>query len=269
MMARVSEKRETLRCTFDSAADLYDAVRPVYPEELFDDLVALAEIQPGACLLEIGCATGKATRPMLERGFPVVCIEIGPQLATRARTNLADFPFEVHVEPFEQWDGESGAFELVFAATAWHWLDPATRYRKAHELLRPGGHLAFWSASHAFPPNFDPFFAEIQAVYDAIGESREGEWPPMPPEQISDEATEIEATGLFENVKVRRYVWEVVYAAEEYIALLNSVSGHISMDADKREHLYAEIRQRIGRRADPRVHRHWSAILHVAQRTSS
>ena len=51
---------------FESAADLYDAARPSYPEELFDDLVELAALQKGDRLLEIGCATGKATRPLLD-----------------------------------------------------------------------------------------------------------------------------------------------------------------------------------------------------------
>jgi len=145
-------------------------------------------------------------------------------------------------------------------------IDPAIRYRKAHRLLRLGGHLAFWSARHAFPAGFDPFFAEIQEVYDAIGESRPGEWPPPSPEQIPDEAAEIEASTLFEEIQVRRYVWEKRYTAEEYIALLNTFSGHIAMDAAKREQLYREIRHRISRRPDASVRRHWSAILHVARR---
>jgi hypothetical protein len=56
-----------LRLTFDSAADLYDAARPSYPQELFDDLVTLARLQPGSRLLVIGCATGKATRDAEQR----------------------------------------------------------------------------------------------------------------------------------------------------------------------------------------------------------
>jgi len=139
------------------------------------------------------------------------------------RVNLAGLRAEIYVATFEEWEGEPGAFELVYAATAWHWIDPAIRYRKAHVLLRPGGHLAFWSAQHAFPAGFDPFFAEIQEVYDAIGESHPGEWPPPPPEQIPDEAPEIEASGLFEEIQVRRYVWEKHYTAEEYITLLNTL----------------------------------------------
>jgi SAM-dependent methyltransferase len=218
--------------------------------------------------LEIGCATGKATRPLLERGFSVVCVEMGAQLAERAHRNLAGLPVDIHVEPFETWESEPGAFALVYAATAWHWVDPAIAYRKAHRLLRPGGHLAFWSARHAFPAGFDPFFTEIQEVYDAIGESHRGEWPPPPPAQIPDEAAEIEASGQFEEIQVRRFIWEEHYTAEEYIALLSTFSGHIAMDAAKREHLYQEIRRRIGRRPNPRVRRHWYAILHVARRTA-
>src|SRR5436309_1542968 len=75
------DAREPLRRTFDTAADLYDAARPSYPDELFEDVVELARLEPGARLLEIGCATGKATRPFLERGFPVVCVELGSRLA--------------------------------------------------------------------------------------------------------------------------------------------------------------------------------------------
>jgi hypothetical protein len=63
-------------------------------------------------------------------------------------------------------------------ATAWHWLDPAIRYRRAHRLLRPSGQLAFWSARHGFPAGFDSFFTAIQEVYVAIGEGFGEEWPP-------------------------------------------------------------------------------------------
>ena len=80
----------------------------------------------------------------------------GPKLAVQARRNLAGFPVEIEVSPFETWEGERESFDLVFAATAWHWIDPAVHNAKAHRLLRPGGHLAFWSARHAFPPGFDP-----------------------------------------------------------------------------------------------------------------
>lgn len=217
-------------------------------------------------MLEIGCGTGKATLPMLERGFEIVCVELGADLARVARRNLVGRQAEVHVSPFEEWDWAGRQFDLVYVATAWHWLDPAVRLRKAHALLRPGGHLAHWKAMHAFPPGFDPFFTEIEAVYDEIGENWSGDWPPPPPDLMSDEREEIEASGLFDDVTVRRYVWDAVYTAEQYIAVISTFSGHIAMAEDKREYLYKEIRRRISGRPGSRVRRHWCAILHVARR---
>lgn len=263
---RSSRTAEPLRRTFDSAAHVYDAARPSYPEQLFDDLVKLAGLEAGSRLLEIGCATGKATKPLLQRGFSIVCVELGQQLGAIARRNLAALPVEIHIARFETWSGERESFDLIYAATAWHWVDPEVRYRKVHDLLRPGGHLAFWSAVHAFPAGFDPFFSEIQEVYDELGESYEGEWPPALPEEVPDEAHEIEASGLFGDVQVRRYVWEGQYTADEYITLLDTFSGHIAMEPAKREHLYREIRRRLAGRPDGLVRRHWQAILHVARR---
>jgi hypothetical protein len=39
-------ERETLRQTFEQAADQYDRARPEYPAALYDDLVALAGLRP-------------------------------------------------------------------------------------------------------------------------------------------------------------------------------------------------------------------------------
>lgn len=264
----MTDSRESRRTTFDGAAGLYDAARPSYPAALFEDLFALTGLQEGDRALEIGCGTGKATRPILERGASVVCVELGARLADVARRNLAGMPVEIHVAPFEAWESGPETFKLIYAATAWRWVDPERRYRKAHTLLRPGGHLAFWSAHHAFPSGFDPFFTEIQDVYDALGEGDGGPWPPPQPEDLADDSAEIAATGLFEDVQVRRYLWDTIYTADEYIALLDTFSGHISMADAKREKLYREIRTRLGRREDPRVRRHWVAILHVARRVS-
>jgi SAM-dependent methyltransferase len=265
-MTRDLRAKATLRRSFESAAGRYDAARPSYPTELFDDLVNLARLRPGAYLLEIGSGTGKATRPLLERGFSVVCVELGHHLAERSRRSLAGLPVEIHVAEFEDWQGRPASFDLVYAATSWHWLDPTIRYRKAYRLLRPGGHLAFWGAGHAFPAGFDSFFTEIQEVYDSLGEGLGEEWPPPPPDRVADDSAEIEASGLYEQIQVRRYVWETLYTADQYIALLDTFSGHITMQTEKRAHLYQEIRNRIGRRSDQQVRRHWLAILHVARR---
>jgi SAM-dependent methyltransferase len=262
----VTADRDQLKTTFDRAAGLYQQARPDYPAELFDELIRLAGLQTGDRLLEIGCATGKATIPLARRGFVITCVELGGELAGAARQNLSAYPqVEIVQAAFETWPPPPAAFDLVFAATAWHWIDPAVKYRRARELLRPGGHLAFWGAGHVFPAGGDPFFEEIQEVYDEIGEGMPpGSAQPRPGE-LPDEAADILASGLFDEVVVRHFGWEVSYDATGYIRLLDTFSGHIAMEQWQRDRLYGEIRRRLAERPGGRLRRGWGAVLHVAR----
>src|ERR687886_691504 len=132
-----------LRSTFDEVASLYDEVRPGYPERLFDDLASLSHTGPGSKVLEIGCGTGQATLPLARRGYRVLCVELGANLAAVARTKLADYPnARVLACSFEEWSLQKGAFDLVVSATAFHWVDPQVRYRKSSQALRSDGSLA-------------------------------------------------------------------------------------------------------------------------------
>ena len=245
---RSGELRSRLRETFESAAALYQRARPEYPRALFDDLIRVAGLKPGDHLLEIGCATGKATLPLAERGFRITCIELGAQLAAHAQRALATFTgVNVINGSFEDWrQPEGAAYDLVFAATAWAWLDPAVRFRKAWELLRPGGHLAFWDAGHVLPAGGDPFFSEIQPVYDEIGEGLPPNFVAPRPGELKESRSQIEASGLFDDVYIRHFDWEVTYDAAGYIDLLETFSSHIAMADWQRERLYGEIRRRLG-----------------------
>jgi SAM-dependent methyltransferase len=257
--------RESLGATFDSAAGLYQRARPDYPAALFDRLVAVTGIAPPARLLEVGCATGKATLPLAERGFRITCIEPGQALAAAARENLAAFDIEVLNLTFESFDGRPSTFDLVFAATAWHWLDPATRYGRAARFLQPGGHLAIWDAGHVIPVDGDPFFEDLQDIYDEIGEGLPAGVETPRPGQLDTLVDEITATGLFEVIEASQWDWETIYDAEGYIDLLNTFSGHIAMQAWQRDRLYSEVRRRVAARPDGTLRRHWGGVLHIAR----
>jgi SAM-dependent methyltransferase len=264
-----ADDRETLRQTFDTIAAQYHGARPDYPDELYDALISLARLSPDEdAVLEVGCGTGKATIPLARRGFAITAVELGAALAQEARRNLAGFPRVTVVNAgFETWQpSRSATFGLVFAATAWHWIDPAVRYRKAWEMLRSGGHLAFWEAVHVIPDGGDPFFREIQDVYDEINEGMPPGTGFARPDELADSAAEIEASGLFTDVAVRRFDWEIRYTAEAYIRLLDTFSGHIAMADWHRNRLYGEIRRRLAARPGGQLRRHWGAVLHVARR---
>jgi SAM-dependent methyltransferase len=259
--------RASLRRTFNGVAGSYQRARPDYPAGLFDDLVTVTALPAGDRLLEVGCATGKATLPLARRGFRITCVELGADLAAAARAHLAGFDVEVIEGSFEDWRPRpAGRFGLVYAATAWHWIDPAQRYARAWEALRPGGHLAIWAAAHVFPDDGDPFFREIQDVYEEIGEGLPpGATQPRPGE-LPTYGDEITASGLFDLTYVRHFDWERSYNAEEYIDLLSTFSGHIAMSDWQRDRLFTEVRQRLSRRPDRILRRHWGAVLHIARR---
>jgi SAM-dependent methyltransferase len=262
----VADERTTLAGTFDSAAELYQEARPQYPERLFDRLVSVTGLQPSDRVLEVGAGPGKATLPLARRGLRITALEPGPALAARARRDLAGYPVEVVEARFEDWDGEPGGYAAVIAATSWHWVDPEVRYFAAARALQPGGHLAIWSATHVFPAGGDPFFDEIQDVYDAIGEGLPPGAPHPAPGELPDQSEEIEASGLFEVVAVEHLDWMVDYDAEGYIRLLSTFSGHITMARDGRERLFNEIQRRLARRPDGLVRRGWGTVLNIARR---
>lgn len=257
------------RDAFDDSATIYHAARPAYPAELFDELVSLSKITPESELLEIGCGPGTATVELAGRGFKITAIEPGPALADQARRNLASHPAaSVITSGFESWQPTAGAtYDLIYAANSWHWLDPELRWAKAAGLIPTGGHLALFGASHAFPEGFDPFFTEIQQVYDELGESR-GDWPPPPPRlTVGPLIAEAEQTGRFREVAQRMYVKPLDYTADSYIDLLNTFANHIVMEGAKRERLFAEVRRLLAERPDGRVTRHWLFQLAIVQRT--
>ena len=258
-------ERHRLRTTFEEVPELYDRARPTYPPALFDDLVALARLPRGARVLEIGPGTGQATRALAERGFEVVCVELGARLAALARRRLAGFPnVEVVHAPFETWETEA-RFDAVVAFTAFHWIDPEVRYAKPARLLREGGALGFAGSQHALSEGGDPFWAEVQEDYEAIFPSGDNR-PPPPPEEVEDASEEIEASGLFGDVTLRRHVWDVAYTADEYVAVLDTYSGHRTLPLDRRRELYERIRRRIEARPGGTVRKTYVAVLHVARK---
>lgn len=131
--------------SFDRIADLYDRVRCGYPDQLFDDIVTFTGSSSLKRALEIGCASGQATKPFATRGFQIICVEPGPNFARLARQNLAEYKnVEVVCASFEDWTGNPQTFDLVFSANAIHWVDREIRVQKTAQILRPGGTLAIF-----------------------------------------------------------------------------------------------------------------------------
>ena len=222
--------RERLGRAFDLSARLYDEARPGYPEELFEDLVRLCGVPDGGTVLEIGCGTGEATLPLARRGYRILRLEPGANLAAMARRNLSAFVPAVKVEEraFEDWEPGSEAFDVVTAATSFWWVDPAVRYARTAAALRPGCSAAvFWNA-HAGLPGHDGFFDAVQETYRRHAPEPTG-GPRHPHELPTTLDPGFPETGLFEEVAVRHYPWTETYDTNGYLRLLRTFSDHAAL----------------------------------------
>lgn len=267
-------ERDRLRATFDGVAELYDEARPGYPEALFDDVAALSGIPPGGRILEIGCGTGKATEPFARRGFGILCVELGENLAAVAGRKLATYPqVEVVTGAFEDWPAEEGAFDLAISAEAFHWVESEDTYRKVSSALRPGGAIALFWNRHVRSEGSAGFFEAVQEIYEReapeIANPKDEENLPLP-EEVSGRAEGLADSGLFGEVTVRRYPWEAEYDTASYIRLISTYSNHISLDATRRERLFRAIGNLIDTRLNGRIVKGYVAVLYLAHvRTGS
>ncbi len=266
----MSEDRNRLRASFDEEALLYDEARPGYPEQLFDDAISLSGIPPQGRILEIGCGTGQATIPFARRGYRVLSIELGENLAAIACAKLVAFPqVEVLTGDFERWPVEEQGFDLVTSATALHWIDESMRYHKIARALKPGGAVApFWYA-HVHTDKDRGFFEGVQRVYLRVVPEKAKFYKGLSrPEDIpASESGRVEATGLYGPVTVRRYPFEVEYDGESYIRLLNTYSDHRALESDVRKRLFEGIAELIDTEYGGYITKGYLATLYVAHRT--
>jgi hypothetical protein len=77
---------------------------------------------------------------------------------------------------------------------------------------------------------------------------------------------EIERTGLFGSVAVRRYPWDLEYDAAGYIRVLDTYSGHRSLESTARERFYQSIAHLIDTTYNGRITKGYLTMLYVAER---
>jgi trans-aconitate methyltransferase len=255
------------RETFDEVAQLYDAMRPSYPEAVCEDVAALVGGRDDPRLLEIGCGTGHATRAFAERGFRIHCVELGEKLAAVARRNLAGFErVTIEVANFDAWTA-GGRFDLVYSASAFHWLNRETREERIAALLDRGGTLAVWRNHHVRNGSSDEFIDATEQIY-------EREAPALVKKRIHvPRAADLGVTeeekltsALFEAPEIRVYFWRKSYAAAEYVRMMSTHSDHRLLPESQRRRLLSALEELIERRFGGSVTSDYATLLEIARK---
>jgi SAM-dependent methyltransferase len=203
---------------------------------------------------------------MAERGYRLTCVELGEDMATVARRELASFDHvQVITSSFEDWPLPSEPFDLVMAATAFHWIAREHAVPKAAAALRPGGALAVFAHEHVAGGTAE-FFSLMQRCYEQYMPGTPPGLECSPDVDVTPFVREIAATGLFAPAIVRKYFFEVEYTTSQYLDLLRTYSGHIALDADNQANLFACLQDLIDNRFGGRIRKHYLTNLVLARR---
>jgi len=245
------------RVHFDDIVVNYDKARWDYPVELFADIFKYT----GAGYknaLEIGAGTGKATTPFLNAGYDVTAVEMGANMTEFMLDKFRDKAnFNVITTTFEEAVLLESSYDLIYAASAFHWVDAEIGCPKVFRLLRKSGVFALFR-NNAVQNDSNETYDEIQAVYDMYyyNHYKKNDRPikisQMKYEDFLNPAEiyrgfrfdSLEQYG-FSDIAMKLYSVVRTYGADEYIALMDTMSDHRAMPEEKRNILYAKIKEVI------------------------
>ncbi len=268
---------------FDDAASHYDQFRPRYPGELFDDLARFGGITAATRILEVGCGPGVATEEMMARGWTVLGVDPGEKLARVAREKFGDEQFAVEVGTFDEWDPHGRSFDVVFSASAYHWVAPTLRWVKAAQVLVDGGVIALASNKPVAEGSFHAFSEATRELRRVHGVDDERETPDIDDlrviardaggdvgalwEAMSPQGSTVVAGELFAAPEVRFYPWVTTYPTPAALGLIGTYSRFLVMDSVERAALFEHLAQIIDRHYGGALTRHYVAVLATARRT--
>lgn len=122
---------------FSTMASRYQAFRPGYPPALF---AWLASVSPGReRAVDLGCGTGQASVALASHFAEVIAVDPSSEQIAHAEPHAR---VSYRVAPAEATGLPDATADLVVAAQALHWFDPARLHPELARIARPGAVFA-------------------------------------------------------------------------------------------------------------------------------
>lgn len=238
-----------LEWTFDTAAPAYEKLRPGYVKELYRTLFDYISINENSNVVEVGSGGGQATAPILATGCQFTAVEYGERFAELLKDKFKEYQnFLVITGRFEDTVFEDNAFDLVFSASAFHWVPEKIGYEKVFSMLKSGGAFARF-ANHPYRDKGNPALSQaIDEIYDQYYNkyyNREHETISEYTKQQAKEQAMIAGKYGFSDIRYELFYRKRAFSAEEYIELLGTYSDHIAMEKNIRTEFFAKIEEAI------------------------
>ena len=236
------ELHRARRSLFGAAVESYAEGRPGYPDRVFEVLVDRCALGPGSRVLEVGAGTGQATSRLLDLGANVTVVELGEPLVTHLAARFPGAPLTFITGAFEETTLPPHEFDIVAAATSFHWVPTEDGLRQAARALRVGGWLALWWNVFGDPDRPDPFHDALVPVLeqvaptlvDAPSAGNAGVGAPLYAIDSEARSAEIERSGYFGPVDHEIIAWTGRHSPAELRSLFASFSPWLALPAGQR-----------------------------------
>lgn len=238
-----------LEWTFDTVASTYEKLRPGYVEELYGAIFDYIPVGENSNVVEVGSGGGQATAPMLKTGCRLTAVEYGEHFSELLKDKFKVYPkFSVVTGKFEDTPFEENAFDLIYSASAFHWVPEKTGYEKVFAMLKKGGAFARF-ANHPYRAKDNPELShEIDDIYDKYYNKYYNKKREVLTEYSEKQAKEramIASKYGFTDIKYALFYRERVFSAREYIELLGTYSDHVAIEETIRTKFLREIEEAI------------------------
>jgi SAM-dependent methyltransferase len=132
---------------FDNKSQTYDSIRPGYPNEIYETISNYKKLDKNSNILEIGAGNGVASLEIHDKWQPkLTLIEPGEKFCELLKEKFKTLKdIKIENTTFEEYHNNT-LFDAIFSATAFHWLDSLTKYKKSHDILKSDGLLIlYWT----------------------------------------------------------------------------------------------------------------------------
>lgn len=240
-----------LEWTFDTVASAYEKLRPGYVKELYQTLFDYIPVNENSNVVEVGSGGGQATAPILRIGCRLTAVEYGEQFSELLKDKFREYPkFSVITGRFEDTGFEGNTFDLVFSASAFHWVPEKIGYEKVFSMLKSGGAFARF-ANHPYRDKGNPPLSqEIDEIYEQYYSkyyNKKREPLSEYTEQQARERAMLAGKYGFSDIRYELFYRKRVFSAKEYIELLGTYSDHIAIEENIRTEFFAKIEEAINK----------------------
>ena len=246
-----TDNRKELGGTFDTAVSLYEKMRPGYVDELYKAIFDYVSIDENSSVVEVGSGSGQATLPILKTGCALTAVEYGENCSTLLKDKFKEYSkFQVLTGKFEDVELEKDTYDLVFSATAFHWVPEEIGYPKLYSILKKGGAFARFANRPRNCRDNPELGAEIQELYSDYYDRHHGARSGTKAwftEEKAKEISRIPEKYGFTDIRYHLFYRERVLTAREYIQLLGTYSDHIAIGEEIRNEFFSKIGEAINR----------------------